>query len=94
MAFHQEQLATFAVPRNLNNNEEADSGRAEGIKSAGSLSSVALDFPDGDSSLDSDDSDVSVNKVDNPLLDAAGIGDEEAVRLLAAREGRRPRVEG
>ncbi|KAJ6120116.1 hypothetical protein N7523_004396 [Penicillium sp. IBT 18751x] len=82
LAFHQEQLATFAVPRNLESNEEADSGRAEGIRSAGSLRSVALDFPDGESSLDSDDSDVSVKKVEKPLLDAAGIGDEVVVRLL------------
>jgi hypothetical protein len=82
VAFHQEQLATFAIPRNFDSNEEEDSGRAEGIRSAGSLRSVALYFTDGDSSLDSDESDVSVHKIDNPLLDSAGIGDDAVVRLL------------
>jgi ankyrin repeat protein len=51
VAFHQEQLATFAVPRNFANNEEADSGRAEGIRSAASLRSVALEFSDSDSGI-------------------------------------------
>lgn len=82
VAFHQEQLATFAVPRSFDSNNEADSGRAKGTRLAGSLRSVALYFRDGDSSLDSDDSEVSVNKVDNPLLNAAEIGDEAVVRLL------------
>lgn len=82
MAFHQEQLATFAVPRNLDSDEQADSGIAEGIRSAGSLRSIALDFSDGDNSSDSENSGVSVNKVDIPLLDAAGIGNEAVVKLL------------
>jgi hypothetical protein len=45
MAFHQEQLATFAVPRNVGA-EDVGSDEAEGIKSAGSLRSVSLDFSD------------------------------------------------
>ena len=82
VAFHQEQLATFAVPRNLDSNEETDSGRAQGIRSAGSLRSVALDFSDGDSSLDSDDKNLPVDNVDARLLDAARFGHEEVVKLL------------
>ncbi|KAI3135178.1 hypothetical protein DTO012A7_5591 [Penicillium roqueforti] len=82
VAFHQEQFATFAVPRNFDSNKEADSEKSEGIRSAGSLCSVALDFSDGDSSLDSDDSDVSVNQLGNSLLNSANFGDAAAVRLL------------
>ncbi|KAJ5536372.1 hypothetical protein N7513_009558 [Penicillium frequentans] len=82
LAFHQEQFATFAVPRNIEINEEAESGRVEGIRSAGSLRSVTLDFPEGDSSLHSDESGVPSNRVNNSLLDAAGFGDATAVRLL------------
>jgi ankyrin repeat protein len=51
MAFHQEQLATFAVPRNFASNEEASSRRAEGFRSAASLRSVALDFSNSDGSI-------------------------------------------
>jgi ankyrin repeat protein len=82
VAFHQEQLATFAIPRNLDSNEEADSGRAQGIRSASSLRSVALDFSDGDSSLDSDDRNVPLSNVDARLLDAARVGHEVVARLL------------
>jgi len=78
VAFHQEQLATFAIPRNLDSNEETDSGRAQGIRSAGSLRSVALDFSDGDSRLDSDE----LLSVDARLLDAARLGHEAVVKLL------------
>ncbi|KAJ5521105.1 hypothetical protein N7463_001558 [Penicillium fimorum] len=82
MAYHQEQLATFAVSQNLDSNEEADSGKVEGIRSGGSLRSIDLYFPGGDNSLGSDDSEISVNKINNPLINAAGIGDEGVVRLL------------
>jgi ankyrin repeat protein len=46
------------------------------------LSSVALDFSDGDSSLDSDDRNLPVDNVDARLLDAARLGHEEVVKLL------------
>ncbi|KAL4769997.1 hypothetical protein BDW60DRAFT_209402 [Aspergillus nidulans var. acristatus] len=82
VAYYQEQLATFAISRNIDSQEEADSARVEGIRSAGSLLSVALYFPCGESSLDSDNNEVSVDKVDNPLIKAAEIGDEAVVRLL------------
>ncbi|KAL4739328.1 hypothetical protein BDV11DRAFT_170125, partial [Aspergillus similis] len=89
VAFHQEQFATFAVPRNFDSTEAVDSGRAEGMRSAGSLRSVALVFPDDDSSLDRDDIGISVNEVDNSLLDAAEFGDEAAVRMLLEKGAER-----
>ncbi|KAJ5689686.1 hypothetical protein N7462_004078 [Penicillium macrosclerotiorum] len=84
VAFHQEQVATFAVPRNFDGNEESDSARAEGIRSAGSLPSVALDFSD-DSSLHSDKIEESRNKVDDHLISAAEMGDEAEVRMVLAK---------
>ncbi|KAH7135409.1 hypothetical protein B0J11DRAFT_158752 [Dendryphion nanum] len=52
IAFHQEQLATFAAPRNVGENEEVCSDNAQGTKSASSMFSST--FSHEETALDGD----------------------------------------
>ncbi|KAH8704430.1 ankyrin repeat-containing domain protein [Phaeosphaeriaceae sp. PMI808] len=82
MAFHQESLARFAAPRNVDmNNDSAGSNKPDGIRSAGSLRSISLHFSDT-----SDVSDISEDEKSGNLLYAASEeGDEELMKLLLDR---------
>ncbi|OQV08179.1 hypothetical protein CLAIMM_12492, partial [Cladophialophora immunda] len=73
IAFHQEQLATFAIPRNLDRDE--NSSQAQGSRSEWSMLSIALDFPEEDSSSKSGDTDVEPETEGNSLINAARSGD-------------------
>ncbi|OAL19817.1 hypothetical protein AYO22_09344 [Fonsecaea multimorphosa] len=73
IAFHQEQLATFAVPRNLNNDE--NSRQAQGSRSSDSLFSTALDFLEKNGSSESADDGVEPKRYEKRLIDAAKSGD-------------------
>ncbi|KAH0551800.1 hypothetical protein GP486_006983, partial [Trichoglossum hirsutum] len=80
MAFHQERLATFAAPRTTDENkgDEIHSGKAQGIRSAGSLRSISLHFSNAS------DADTSAQSEDcgGELWTASAEGREEAVKLL------------
>lgn len=82
MAFHQESMATFAAPRNVDEdaNDEVNSGQGQGqgTRSAGSLGLISLDFS---SNLDSD-AKVLDDGVGAELYMAASDGHGEAVILL------------
>ncbi|PVH92336.1 TPR-like protein [Periconia macrospinosa] len=49
MAFHQEQIATFSLPRDIqsSNDDALGSSKAQGIRSGGALRSVSLEFDNG-----------------------------------------------
>src|SRR5690242_17877480 len=80
MAFHQESMATFAAPRNVDEDaiDEVNSGQGQGTRSAGSLGLVSLDFS---SNLDRDAKALD-DGVGAELYMAASDGHGEAVTLL------------
>ncbi len=80
MAFHQEKLATFAIPGNLHENEDdaSHSSKAQGIRSAGSLRSVSLDV----STSDADDNDHDDQSF---IILEESIGREQQAKKLQMR---------
>ncbi|OAP56784.1 hypothetical protein AYL99_08896 [Fonsecaea erecta] len=82
MAFHQEQLATFAVPRNLDSDES--SKQVLGFGSGGSLLSISLDFTDKDDSSKSSDAGTEPEIGPDNLFVAAETGNVPLLKRLLA----------
>ncbi|CAG7922744.1 unnamed protein product [Penicillium olsonii] len=79
MAFHQEQFATFAIPRNIDNSDVTESGRVEDIGSAVPLRSATSGVLGSEKNFVVDEYGLSEKNFDRALLASAETGDCGAI---------------